>query len=186
MFQKILSYGVIAGLCVGVPMFATTVVKHDAPYGMVVSYLIMLIALSAVFVAVKRHRDVDLGGVVKFWPAFAMGLGVSFIAGILYVAAWEAAQAVTHMDFASTYAKSVIEHQQAKGLSGQELARLRAEMEAFKVQYANPFYRLPMTFIEIFPIGVLVSLVSAGLLRNSRFLPAARSAGPLQGAAPTP
>jgi Protein of unknown function (DUF4199) len=176
MFQKILSYGVIAGLCVGVPMFATTVAKHDAPYGMVVGYLIMLIALSAVFVAVKRHRDADLGGVIKFWPAFAMGLAISFIAGVLYVAAWEAALAVTHMDFAGTYAKSVIEHQQAKGLSGEELAKLRAEMEAFQVQYANPLYRLPMTFIEIFPIGVLVSLVSAGLLRNSRFLPAARSA----------
>ena len=80
------------------------------------------------------------------------------------------------MDFAGTYAKSVIEQQQAKGLSGEELAKLRAEMEAFKVQYANPLYRLPMTFIEIFPIGVLVSLVSAGLLRNSRFLPEARSA----------
>jgi len=31
-----------------------------------------------------------------------------------------------------------------------------------------------MTFIEIFPVGVLVSLVSAGLLRNSRFLPVRR------------
>jgi len=186
MFQKILSYGVIAGLCVGVPMFATTVAKHDAPYGMVVGYLIMLIALSAVFVAVKRHRDADLGGVIKFWPAFAMGLAISFIAGVLYVAAWEAALAVTHMDFAGTYAKSVIEHQQAKGLSGEDLDKLRAEMEAFKVQYANPLYRLPMTFIEIFPIGVLVSLVSAGLLRNSRFLPVVRSAEPRQGAAPAP
>jgi hypothetical protein len=48
-------------------------------------------------------------------------------------------------------------------------------MEAFKVQYANPMYRLPMTFVEIFPVGVLVSLVSAGLLRNSRFLPFRRA-----------
>ncbi len=45
-------------------------------------------------------------------------------------------------------------------------------MAAFKAQYANPFFRLPMTFVEIFPVGVLVSLVSAGLLRNRRFLPA--------------
>jgi hypothetical protein len=45
-------------------------------------------------------------------------------------------------------------------------------MEQFKIRYANPLYRLPMTFAEIFPVGVLVSLVSAGLFRNSRFLPA--------------
>ena len=47
-------------------------------------------------------------------------------------------------------------------------------MERFKQQYANPLFRLPMTFTEVFPVGVLVSLISAGLLRNSRFLPARR------------
>ena len=46
--------------------------------------------------------------------------------------------------------------------------------DSFKVQYADPMFRLPMTFVEIFPVGVLVSLVSAGLLRNGRFLPARR------------
>ena len=45
--------------------------------------------------------------------------------------------------------------------------------------YANPLYRLPITFVEIFPIGVLISLISAVLLRNSRFLPARRSSAPL-------
>ena len=48
-------------------------------------------------------------------------------------------------------------------------------MEQFKVQYANPLFRLPMTFIEIFPVGVLVSLFAAALLRNPRFM-AARKA----------
>jgi hypothetical protein len=43
------------------------------------------------------------------------------------------------------------------------------------VQYADPLYRLPMTFIEIFPIGVLVSLIAAALLRNRRFLPVLRT-----------
>jgi hypothetical protein len=45
-------------------------------------------------------------------------------------------------------------------------------MDAFKRQYANPLFRLPMTFAEIFPVGVLVSLVSAAILRNPRVLPA--------------
>ena len=48
-------------------------------------------------------------------------------------------------------------------------------MEVFKTMYANPLLRLPMTFVEIFPVGVLVSLVTAGLLRNSRFLPMRRT-----------
>ena len=51
------------------------------------------------------------------------------------------------------------------------VAAVTAQMDEFRRQYANPFFRLPMTFVEIFPVGVLISLISAGLLRNSRFLP---------------
>ena len=57
-------------------------------------------------------------------------------------------------------------------MTGAQLAQFVDEMEKFKTDYANPFFRLPMTFIEIFPVGVLVSLVSAALLRNVRFLAA--------------
>jgi ABC-type multidrug transport system fused ATPase/permease subunit len=151
-------------------------------YGMVIGYLIMLIALSTVFVAIKRRRDADLGGVIKFWPAFGLGLGISFIAGVLYVLSWEAACAIAHLDFAGSYANAMIAQAQARGISAEALAKLTAQMEQFKLQYANPLYRLPMTFIEIFPVGVLVSLVSAALLRNSRFLPARPSGSGLPAA----
>jgi uncharacterized transporter YbjL len=170
-----LSYGVVAGLLVGVPLSWITISMSGQTmmrYGMVIGYLIMLIALSMVFAAIKRHRDVDLGGVIRFWPAFGLGLGISFIAGVLYVLSWEAACAIAHLDFAGSYSKAMIAQQQAKGVSGDALAKVTAEMEQFKIQYANPLYRWPMTFAEIFPVGVLVSLVSAALLRNSRFLPA--------------
>jgi len=177
MLRTILKYGVIAGLIVGGFELVTFTAFSGMPplkYGMLIGYTTMLVALSAVFVGIKRYRDVDRGGVIGFWPAFGIGLGVSFIAGIFYVLAWEAVQAMTHMDFATSYANAIIASEKAKGASAEALAKLSADMEAFKVQYANPMYRLPMTFAEIFPVGVLVSLVSAGLLRNSRFLPARR------------
>jgi hypothetical protein len=177
MLGKILSYGAVAGLIAGVPLFAISVALNGHPplaYGVALGYLTMLIALSAVFVAIKRHRDADLGGVIGFWPAFGLGLGISVVAGILYVLAWEAALAVTHMDFAGNYAAALIEQQKAKGVTGEALAKFTADMQRFRTEYANPLFRLPMTFAEIFPVGLLVSLVSAALLRNSRFLPARR------------
>ena len=175
MLRTILKYGVIAGLIVGGFELVTFVAFSGMPplkYGMVIGYTTMLIALSAVFVGIKRHRDVDRGGVIGFWAAFGVGLGISFIAGIFYVAAWEAVQAMTHMDFASSYSQAIIASEKAKGASAEALAKLTADMEAFKVQYADPMFRLPMTFVEIFPVGVLVSLISAALLRNRGFLPA--------------
>ncbi len=177
MLRTILKYGVIAGLVVGGFEIVTFTAFSGMPpleYGLLIGYTTMLIALSAVFVGIKRHRDVDRGGVIGFWPAFGVGLGVSFVAGIFYVVAWEAVQAMTQMDFASSYAQAILASETAKGASAEALAKLSADMETFKVQYADPLFRLPMTFAEIFPVGVLVSLVSAGLLRNSRFLPARR------------
>lgn len=175
MFRTILTYGGVAGLIAGAALSASTVASgghSSASYAMVVGYLMMLIALSAVFVGVKRRRDVDLGGVIRFWPALGLGLAMSAVAGVIYVAAWELTQALAHLDFGSTYAKAMVAQAQAHGASGPALAKAVAEAETFRAQYADPLYRWPMTFAEIFPVGVVVSLVSAALLRNSRFLPA--------------
>jgi hypothetical protein len=151
-----------------------TILSSHMPmaWGMLIGYATMLIALSAVFIGIKRYRDVELGGVIRFWPALALGLGISVVASVMYVFAWEFTVAVTHMDFATGYANALIKQKQAAGVTGAQLEQFVAEMEKFKSDYANPLFRLPMTFIEIFPVGVLVSLISAALLRNARLLPA--------------
>ncbi len=175
MGRHILKYGLIAGLVVGIALFATGVAFQGMPpptFGMALGYATMLLALSAVFVGIKRHRDLDRGGVIRFWPAFGMGLCISLVAGVCYVLAWEAVLAVIDTDFAETFANAMIERQKAKGIDGAALAEYAARMEAFKAQYANPLLRMPMTFAEIFPVGVLVSLASAATLRNPRVLPA--------------
>ena len=180
MLKKILSFGIAAGLLAGVPLFALLIMNRGAPpdHGMVIGYLIMLVALSLVFVAIKRRRDSELGGVIRFWPAFLLGLAISLVAGVVYAAAWEVTLAVTKMDFGTEWAKMYLAQSQAKGLPEAELAKLAAEMDEFKVMYANPLYRFPMTMGEIVPVGLLVSLISAGLLRNPRFMPAPRQASP--------
>jgi len=175
MWRNILKYGLIAGLVVAIPMNLMMATMSDhAPlaWGMVFGYVTMLVALSAVFIAIKRYRDGELGGVIGFWPALALGIGISVIAGIIYSLAWELSLALSHADFASAYANTLIAEKKAAGASAEAIAKLTTEMDAFKVQYANPLYRMPMTFTEIFPVGVLVSLISAALLRNRRFLAA--------------
>jgi hypothetical protein len=178
MYRKILSYGLIAGVIASIPYLALIVgfdSKMLEKYGYLIGYTTMLIALSAVFVAVKRRRDNDLGGVISFLQALLMGLGISFVASVIYALSWELVQAFAHMDFARDYANGQIEHARMKGIHGAALEKVISDMNAWKAEYANPLYRLTETFTEIFPVGVLVSLISAGLLRNRRFLPARRS-----------
>ena len=132
----------------------------------------MIVALSAVFIGVKQHRDKALGGVIKFFPGLIIGLGISFIAGVIYVATWDLSLALTKSDFMAVYAQSAIASQKAKGVSGTQLEAFTAQMHDMVEAYKNPLYRWAITFIEIFPVGVVISLVSAGMLCNSRFMPA--------------
>jgi hypothetical protein len=134
----------------------------------------MLVALTLIFVGVKRYRDVERGGVIRFLPALGMGLGIAVVAAVLYVATWEVYLAATDYAFMDEYLASIAEQRRAAGLSEAALAQEMAEFEWMRSAYANPFMRIPITFLEILPVGLLVALVSAALLRNPRLLPAAR------------
>ena len=120
----------------------------------------------------KRHRDEALSGVIGFWPALGMGLAISAVAGVIYALAWEATLAISPIDFPAEFAKAMIAQAQASGATGAALQKAIADAEMFNVQYRNPLVRMPLTFTEIVPVALLVSLVSAALLRNPRFLPA--------------
>lgn len=175
MLRTILIYGVIAGLIVAVPMFSLLAAdfEHDSwTSSHVFGYGMMILALSMVFVGVKSYRDKIKGGVIKFGQAFLIGLGISAVASVVYVAGWEVTLALTNYAFASEYTAAALEAAQAKGVSGEELEAMRTQYAAFEQMYANPLFRLPMTFIEIFPVGLIISLIAAALLRNPRFLPA--------------
>jgi len=170
MLRTILTYGLIGGAIAGT-LLSIVVLNFEGAtgdYGMAIGYLIMLIGLSTIFIAIKRQRDLAGGGVIRFLPALGLGLGISLVAGIVYALCWDLALATIGIDnFIDKFAEG-----QLNGLSGAELARTREQIEFFRTSYHDPLFRLPMTFIEIFPVGVVVSLVSAGLLCNSRFLPA--------------
>ena len=173
MLRIILIYGVIGGIIVAVPMLVSTftltedtVPENAALYG----YLSMLLAFTMVFVGTKHYRDKVLGGVIRFLPALGVGLGISAVASLFWVVGWEITLA-TGFDFGSAYMDSVVTAAQARGAPAAEIEQIRAETAEFLATYANPLVRLPMSFVEMFPIGVLISLISAAVLRNSRFLP---------------
>ncbi len=173
MFRIILLYGIPGAIIVGGPMlYGMLTGQQDAANGAIIGYTTMLVALTGVFLGVKHYRDRDLGGVIKFLPALGVGLAISAVASLGWVIAWEASLAITKFDFGAVYSQMMLEQAKADGASAEKLAQVAKEGRDFAAMYANPVFRMGMTFIEMFPIGVVISLVSAALLRNSRFLPA--------------
>lgn len=167
-------YGGIAGAIAIVlisAMIGLNLTAHDST-AMWVTYLIMLIALSLIFVGVKRYRDVECGGVIRFGRAFLLGLGIAGVAGLIYVIGWEVFQAATRYDFMAEYSASILDRMRAEGATAAAIEAQAAELRGFAESYRNPLFRLPMVFLEIFPVGLLVALVTAGLLRNPKVLPA--------------
>lgn len=175
MLRIILTYGVLAGVVVAVPMFALLALTDDLNSwqgSQITGYALMILALSMIFVGVKSYRDQVKGGVIKFLPAFLVGLGISAVAALVYTIGWEITLAMTDYRFASDYTASALAAAAAKGMSGAELETMRAQYAEFEEMYANPLFRLPTTFIEIFPVGLIISLIAAALLRNPRVFPA--------------
>ena len=171
MFRIMLVYGAIAGVVIIGVMLAGMAMNGGAG-SEVQGYLTMLVVLSLIFVGIKRYRDKDLGGVIKFLPALGLGVGIAAVAGVFYVLSWEASLHMTEFAWMEDYKQSAIAGYEAKGLTGEELAEKVAVMEAMMENYTNPLFRLPITFLEIFPVGLVVALVSAALLRNPKVLPA--------------
>lgn len=171
----IVRYGIVAGLIIGIPMLWLMLAAKpgEVPVvGMLVTYLAMVVALTAVFIGIKAYRDKVLGGVIRFLPALGMGVGISAVASLVYVVCWEVSSAYSSFDFVAYYKAYMIDAAKASNPTPEALQKAIAEAEEFAVMYKNPLFRMPMTFIEMFPVGILVSLISAAILRNPRVLPA--------------
>lgn len=177
MFATALRYGAVSGIIIAAVItagifYADGIGGGHATTSLWFGYLVMIIALSTIFLAIRDHRNKKLGGVIKFLPALGLGVLVAAIAGVAYVAAWETFLQVSHYPFMENYIAAMVDAKRAAGVSGAELDAFIAEMEKAKADYANPFYRLPVTFLEIFPVGLIIALISALLLRNPKILPA--------------
>ena len=170
----IFTYGAITGLIIILTMTLGIYAAQSGADSFFASetlgYTIMIIGFSTIFVATKKYRDDELGGVIKFGSAFKVGIGISLIAGIVYVIVWEINLFITDYAFINEYTATIIENARNSGVSEAELQATIDSMETMKENYENVFFRLPMTFTEIFPIGLLISLISAGIFRNPNFL----------------
>ncbi len=173
MKKSILIYGTLSGIVIiGSMLWGILASDNQGGFSAWLGYLIMLVAMTLIFVGVKRYRDQQLGGVIKFGRAFLLGLGITFVASFIYVFVWEGYLYSSNYAFISDYTAGMIKAKQEAGISGAEMDAFNTKMANLEAQYASPFFRLPMTFAEIFPVGLLVSLVSAAILRLPNVLPA--------------
>lgn len=173
-----LIYGLLSGLVIAGTLTAGLALGPENSIFSSVwfGFLVMFVALSFVFMGVKRYRDVEKGGVIRFLPALGIGLAMALVATLAYVVVWEIYLASTGYRFMDEFIAATERGMLAEGKSPGEIAAARAEWQWVRDNYPNPLIRIPITFIEMFPAGVIVALFSAAVLRNPRVLPARAAA----------
>jgi len=174
----ILVYGAVAGaLTIGMTILWSRMEMSSGALGLPIGYLIMLITLSLIFVGVKQYRDVEGGGVISFARASLVGLAIATIGTLVYMLVWEGYMMATSFSFYDSYLNDQVAELSATDLDDATRLAREAELEKFRSRFQSRAFRLFVSFTEIFPVGFVVSLLSATLLRNPGFMPAARKGG---------
>lgn len=131
-------------------------------------YLVMLVGLAFVFVAIKQHRDNNLGGVISFVKGVQIGLLVTLIAALFYVMAWELYYQNAGQGYIESYQQSYLEQLKSNGATEQEIKTTRQEMTEFADLYDKLYFRVMFTLLEILPVGLLITLLAAFLLKTKK------------------
>lgn len=172
MKKIVLQFGLVSGTISSLLMSASMFWNYSKDgcddNSMYIGFASMLLAFSLIFVAVKKYRTKEGGGIVSFGRAFLIGLYISIITSTMYVATWGIIYKTQMPDFMDKYVARSTEQIKASGKSDKIKAAKIAELETMKEDYKNPVYFCMYTYMEILPVGILMSLISAAVLMKRK------------------
>ena len=178
MRKIVLTFGLIAGAMLSVMMLLTMPFHDQIGYdkSMVIGYTSMVLAFLMIFFGVKSYRDNVSGGRVSFGKAFQIGMLITLIATACYVATWQVVYRKLVPDYDEKYTAYSLEKARQEGATAQELAEKEREMTEFWESYQNPLVNIAFTSLEPLPVGLVFTLVTAGVLSRKRREPDAATA----------
>lgn len=174
MKKYILVYGAISGLIIsafmGISMAIMGCSSGDMDGGsgsMIIGFSAMIVAFSFIFVGIKNFRDKQNEGIITFGKAFLIGFMISFLASTMYVITWAVEFHYFMPDFMDKYSAIQIKQLQSSGISGNELDKAIKKVQDLNIQYkTNPIVFALYTYMEILPVGIFISLISALILKK--------------------
>lgn len=170
MKKIVLTFGLISGALMAIFMFATMpfIDRIGFDRGLIVGYTNIVLAFILVFFGIRSYRENVNGGAVTFGRAFMIGILITVISSVCYVIAWLILYYTFMPDFFDKYAAHVIDTARASGATPEAIQAKTQEMDQMKQLVKNPFLHALFVFLEPFPVGVLITLISAIVLRKRK------------------
>ncbi|MFN0016245.1 MAG: DUF4199 domain-containing protein [Saprospiraceae bacterium] len=170
MKNLVLKYGLISGTVSAAMMLITALYMRDdyenVPNAEIFGYVGIVLSMIFIFFGVRAYRDQMASGVFSFSKAFQVGIYITIISCVMYVIMWMIVSSTLMTDFMDKYAAETLQQLQASGATAETVAQKTKEMEQFLELYKNPFFKAAITFLEPFPAGLAVTLLSAAVLRR--------------------
>ncbi|HWY39054.1 MAG TPA: DUF4199 domain-containing protein [Bacteroidia bacterium] len=174
MKKNILVFGIIAGAIISTFMGVSMAVMgcgSGEPGGgtgsMIIGFTAMAVAFSFVFVGIKNYRDKQNGGIITFGKAFLLGFMISLVASTLYVMTWAIEYHFFLPDFMDKYSAMQIKQLHESGVSGAQLEEALKDIETANYNYKHsPFFFTMYTYMEILPVGIIITLISSFILKK--------------------
>jgi hypothetical protein len=166
----VLRFGLTSGVilmvlsAVMLPLCMKGIIDFD--HSEILGYTAMVLSFLLVFFGIRSYRDTVAGGAIGFGKAFQVGILITLITCAMYVLAWEIAYFNFFPDFLTQYSAHVLAKMHAKGAREADIRETTAQMAEMAKHYNNLFYNCAVTFLEVFPVGLIVTLISAAILRR--------------------
>ena len=168
MKKTVLTFGLISGAVATLMMWSTMpfVYRIGFDKGLIVGYTTIVVSLLLVPFGIRSYRENVGGGTITFGKAFQVGILITIISCLCYVISWLILYYNFLPDFVEKYASYMVEKARAAGETQQAIEATRQEMLGMKALLDNPLYHAAFVFLEPFPVGLIITLVSAAILRK--------------------
>ncbi len=180
MKKIVITFGLISGAISSAMMFGTLPLMNrgiiNFKNGEVIGYTTMFLSFLLIFFGIRAYRENVGGGTISYGRGLGVGLLIMVISCLCYVASWEIIYFNIAPDFGEKYGAYVVDQLRAKGATPAAIEAKQKEMAKFKEEYDNPLFNAAITFLEPLPVGLIMSLISAGILRRKPSAPPAAAA----------
>ncbi len=168
MRKVVVTFGMIGGLVISVLMLSTLPFEDQIGFdrALIVGYTTMVASFLLVFFGIRSYRNNVGGGRITFGRGFSVGILITLITCAFYVVTWQIMYFGFMPDFMAKEGAHAVERLRASGASEAAIQAKIVEMQKAKALEDNPLTNALMTFIEPFPVGLVITLISAAVLRR--------------------
>jgi hypothetical protein len=168
MKRIVLTFGLISGAISSLMMIVLVTFGSRIGFerGAVIGYTSIVLSFLMVFFGIQSYRDNIGDGQITFLKAFAVGISITLVSCIFYVVTWEVIYYNFLPGYWDKYGAHLVEKLTASGASPATVQAKLQLVRKYKELYRNPLLNAALTFIDPFPIGLAITLISALALRR--------------------